>query len=391
MKTTTPLALASLLALAGPVAGGQPPFRVDDFEDLDVEAAPGLSWFALGDWLGGGPSDGKITPLKLRPGEGSRGALRIEGHLRPGGKTMYAGAWTALRSDGGFRDLTGYHGLRFRVRGTPGRYSAGVRRADGGKQANFMAPFAVTATWTQVDIAFGDLAVQAPSQMAFAPTGVGWLGFVARDDSPHDFTIDVDDVEIVPENPDPPVVHKLVLTDPHTLDRLSFVTVGRDGRGDGVYPRLPDARELQVAADPAEDRVWFRFVLQDAPPADFFGMNVALDVDGDPANGGAWWGQNKGFHYDRLLTAYLNRGAGYWQGYLGVTDSASVAAGQMGAISADVHVAVDRARKTLAIGVPRAALGLPPGGKVRLIGTVGSNMVYNDDVPEEGALDVTLK
>jgi len=277
-----------------------------------------------------------------------------------------------------------------------------VRRVDSKAAMNFMAGFEATAAWTTVEVRFGDLKAAMPPPpgtpaMAFAASGIGWLGITSGEGTPRDFALEIDDLELVPDAVRDAATaaratHKLKLTDPRSLDRLgrlAFATIGRDDRGDGVSPRLPDARELQIAVD-GDDRVWFRFVLQDRPPDDWFGMNVALDVDGDRDNGGAWWGQNKQFHYDRLVTAYLSRGAGYWQGFVGVADAAQVAAFTMDGRSSDVRVAVDPARHTLAVGVPRAALGIAAGGHVRLIGTVGSNFTFNDDVPAEGALEVDV-
>ncbi|HEY6174368.1 MAG TPA: CIA30 family protein [Kofleriaceae bacterium] len=396
------LAIAILAASAAPAAATAPSIRIDDFEDLDLEAAPGLSWTAIGDWLIGGTSSGAIAAVRPSAGNRSHGALRLDGHLRDGTKHPFAGVWTALRGDGVPCDLAGYSGLRLRVRGTPGRYQAGVRRMDGKASGNYMAPIEVTAAWTSAMVRFADLARSAPvlaqstpaaEPTAFAPRGITWLGITTGEESPRDFTLEIDDVELVAETPPDPGLsptQKLMLTDPRSLDRLAFTTIARDDRGDTVHPRLPDARELQLAVDPSDDRVWFRFVLQDPPPDGWFGLNVALDIDGDPDNGGAWWGQNKRFHYDRLITAYLGRGAGYWQGFVGVADAAQVASFSVAARSSDVRVAVDPARKTLAVGVPRVALGLAPGGRARLIGTVGSNLTFNDDVPAEGAIDVTI-
>jgi len=395
MGKTLPLGIALVLAI-GVAAAAEPPLRIDDFEDLDLEAMPGLSWIAIGDWLFGGASDGELAVVRPSPGNHSRGALRLTGHLRPGGKIVVAGAWTALREDGLPRDVTGYRGLRFRVRGTPGRYLAGLRRTERKTSANFLAPVTVTSAWTMVEVPFRDLEQVPPgrSTLSFAPTGIGWIGVTSGNDSPRDFQIEIDDVELVPEptasDPAAPwAMRKVKLTNPRELDRLTFVMLGRDEEGDTVSKRLPDARALELAVEP-DGRVWFRFTLQAPPPASWFGMNVALDVDGKPDNGAAWWGLNKSFHYDRLLTAYLSRGAGYWQGFVGVADAAQVADGRMAGISADVRVAVDPSRRTLAIGVPRSALGLAPGGRARLIGTVGSSMTFNDDLPNEGALEVVI-
>lgn len=390
------LGIAILVAgAASAAAATAPSIRIDDFEDLDLEAAPGLSWTTIGDWLIGGTSSAALAAVRPSAGNRSRGALRLDGHLRDGTKHPFAGVWTGLRGDGVPCDLAGYSGLRFRVRGTPGRYQAGVRRMDGKASGNYMAPIDVTAAWTSATVRFADLAQSPPAAepTAFAPRGVTYLGITTAEDSPHDFTLEIDDVELVTEAPPDSGVsptQKLMLTDPRSLDRLAFTTIARDDRGDTVHPRLPDARELQLAVDPSDDRVWFRFVLQDPPPDGWFGLNVALDIDGDPDNGGAWWGQNKHFHYDRLITAYLSRGAGYWQGFAGVADAAQIASFSVAARSSDVRVAVDPARRSLAVGVPRVSLGLAPGGRARLIGTVGSNFTFNDDVPAEGAIDVSI-
>jgi hypothetical protein len=137
--TTMRLALVTVLVAGESAGAAEPPIRIDDFEDLDLEAAPGLSWVALGDWLMGGTSSGSVATVKLPAGERSRGALRIEGKLgNP--ERAFAGAWTALRGDGTGADLTGYAAIRFRLRGTPGRYVVGLRRSDTKSGGNFMAP-----------------------------------------------------------------------------------------------------------------------------------------------------------------------------------------------------------------------------------------------------------
>src|SRR5689334_9868740 len=123
------LAIAALVitGLAGPAGAAAPSLRIDDFEDLDLEAAPGLSWIAIGDWQSGGASTATLAAVRPSAGNRSRGALRVEAHLRDGARTPFAGVWTALRGDGVPCDLTGYQAVRFRARGTPGRYQAGVR------------------------------------------------------------------------------------------------------------------------------------------------------------------------------------------------------------------------------------------------------------------------
>jgi len=160
-----------------------------------------------------------------------------------------------------------------------------------------------------------------------------------------------------------------------------------ESAGDASRGGLPDATALAWAPGRGET-VWFRVDLAAAPPDGWFGINVALDVDGDPANGMKWWGANSEFHFDRLITAFLNLGAGEWQGALGISDHEAVAKGQMASLTSDVQAAIDRRGNALLVGVP--AESLPMERSVRLIATVGSSMVNSDDLPNTGAALVTF-
>jgi hypothetical protein len=183
-------------------------------------------------------------------------------------------------------------------------------------------------------------------------------------------------------------VQKVQLADPAALAGLAWRSLAREPAGDGRQARLPDARELAWSLDERTGRVWFRVTLESDVPARWFGINVAVDGDGDPANGTAWWGSNAAFRFDRLLTAYLNLGNGYWQGAVGLADAAGVARGDMASLTDDVAVVVDRERRSLALGVTRRALD--EDGRLRLIATVGSSFIANDDLPDEGAVTLGL-
>src|SRR5581483_6065865 len=174
------------------------------------------------------------------------------------------------------------------------------------------------------------------------------------------------------------VMRKVRLVAPDSTASLSWTSVATDPQGDGLQKRLPDAKDLSYAIDSPNDRVWFRIVAYTPLPERWFGMSVAIDDDGNPDNGMAWWGTNK-IKFDRLVSAFLFEGDGYWQGYAGVSDSAAVARGNMNSISSDVTVSVDRARNAVLLGVPRAALG--PAAAIRVVGTIGSMLANNDDVP----------
>jgi hypothetical protein len=115
------------------------------------------------------------------------------------------------------------------------------------------------------------------------------------------------------------------------------------------------------------------------------GVNLALDVDGDPANGFAWWGTNSGFKFDRLVTVWCFRVPDGCQGYVGIADAAQAAAGTLVAGGADaLRVAMDSERRAFVVGVVRTRLGLD-ARPIRLVAAVGSALLYADDVPGQGA------
>ena len=112
---------------------------------------------------------------------------------------------------------------------------------------------------------------------------------------------------------EPATSRSLIPDDAAPLRRLPWRQLASDGEGDGRQG-LPDARALFVAPDPARSLAWFRIDLQDPPPPGWIGVNLAIDSDGDPADEPAWWGKNTAFHFDRLVTAWVFRVGGRYEG-----------------------------------------------------------------------------
>ena len=115
------------------------------------------------------------------------------------------------------------------------------------------------------------------------------------------------------------------------------------------------------------------------------GLNVALDVDGDPADGFAWWGANSAFKFDQLVTVWCFRVADGCEGFIGLADADQVASGTYVAGGGrSLRFAIDRGRRAFVVGIPRDSLRLK-NGDLRLVAAVGSALLFNDDVPGQGA------
>ncbi|HEY2942009.1 MAG TPA: CIA30 family protein [Vicinamibacteria bacterium] len=361
---------------------------VDDFEDGDRRAPSGLSWISIADDLMGGAS---IAELRVTaPGARSRHALRVTGDVAAGG---FAGAWVALDGHAQPMDVTDFEGIRLRIRGN-GPLQLGLR-AGPLPGVNYMAPVEAGADWTQVAVPLASLRAASQGAPAIDLRTARWLGISTASGRTGRFEFEIDDVELYTPRADAQLRVQSAPTfavrfEPSPASELPpgpWKELAQDPPDDGKQKRLPDATALAVCLDDAHDRVWFRIALAASLPTRWLGANLALDVDGDPNDGMAWWGTNTAFHFDRLVTVYgLETGSGY-EGTIGIADAADVQAGRMNGSGGErVLVVLDSAKPAFVIGIPRSALGTgPTTTPIRILAAVGSAFQHNDDVPNEGA------
>ena len=315
-------------------------------------------------------------------------------------------------------DLSAYRGVRFYARSKDATaFSAGIVRFPG-QIKRYAAPFEVRPEWTLVELPFEKFRVVNPPGATTVDTspldpkditsiGVGVApaaarAIRARHRSHGVLSVSAQTMRVgthacvvaafwaivsVAASGQTPM-RKLQLLPASPLASLSWVSLASDPKGDGLQPRLPDAKDLSYAIDSAGDLVWFSVTVYDPLPERWFGFSVTVDNDDRPDNGMTWWGTNK-IKFDRLASAFLFNADDYWQGYAGVGDSESIGRGNMTNLTGDVRVALDRERRAIFLGVPRSALG--PAPAVRVIATVGSMLVNNDDVPNEGVVTVRLR
>jgi len=387
-----PLAASIVLTLVVPPESGGRSWLFDDFESAGRVSAHALSWVVLGDDLLGG---GSSAVLETVPGgaNGSAHALRVTGTVAEG-QAAFTGVWAPLDGTGRPVDLGAFDALRFFVRGD-GSFRAGLRSGPSTGPANFMAPFTAGPDWKAVEIGFPALMATGPGSSGahWEPHEVHWLGFSTAPGAQGRFQLELDDVQLVSHRPGAaslpvaqpgtPRVIRVALAEPPAQG--AWRELARDPAGDGKRPSLPDAVAVSVRTDAPDGRVWFRVGLREAPPVPWLGLNLALDVDGDPANGTPWWGVNTGFRFDRLVSVWLFKAGDEYQGVAGTADAAAVAQGDFMAGGHDLRVAVDRQSPAFLVGVPRSVLGAG-AGVLRFVAAVGSALAHNDDLPDTGAV-----
>jgi pimeloyl-ACP methyl ester carboxylesterase len=166
-----------------------------------------------------------------------------------------------------------------------------------------------------------------------------------------------------------------------------WTVVGFDSKGDARDPSLADAATLSFRYDKQQDFLWFRVSLYSLPSEQVFGVNLVFDTGGNEADKLSWWGTNKAFKFDKLVTAWVTRGASGYEGTIGVGDTAGVKAKQFNnLLQNNLQIRVEG--DSIIIGVNRT--DITDKLKMKLIAAVGSNQEWNDDVPNAGSVAIDL-
>src|SRR5262245_65577214 len=89
--------------------------------------------------------------------------------------------------------------------------------------------------------------------------------------------------------------------------RTIWTVVAIDTKGDGRDPSLADAAQLSWRYDEPDDMLWFRVSLFGQLNANAFGVNIAVDTGATETQKTTWWGSNKDFAFDLLITAWVTK------------------------------------------------------------------------------------
>ena len=166
-----------------------------------------------------------------------------------------------------------------------------------------------------------------------------------------------------------------------------WTVLSADPLEDGRDASLADAAQLAYRYDKQQDLLWFRVALFNKPNQEAFGVNLVFDTGGDDASKMNWWGANKAFKFDRLVTAWVTRRGDRYQGTIGVGDAAGSRAKRFNNLSQD-NLQLRIEGDSIIIGVKRT--DITDKMKMNLIAAVGSNERWNDDIPGVDSVTIDL-
>jgi len=166
-----------------------------------------------------------------------------------------------------------------------------------------------------------------------------------------------------------------------------WTVIAFDPKGDGRDPSLADAAQLSYRYDKQQDFLWFRVSLYAKPNEESFGVNIVVDTGAEVAAKMSWWGANKDFKFDKLVTAWVTRGNAGYQGTIGVGDAAGAKIKQFNnLLQNNLQICVEG--DSILIGMKRT--DLTDKMKMNLIAAVGSDQQWNDDIPNTRSVTLDL-
>ena len=183
------------------------------------------------------------------------------------------------------------------------------------------------------------------------------------------------------------LVWLVIVSAPAIATAQIYTVLTFDAKGDGRDPSLADAAQLAYRYDKQQDFLWFRIALYGQPNEHAFGVNLVIDTGGDDSTRMNWWGANKNFRFDRLVTAWVTRNDKGFEGTIGVGDAAGVNAKQMNNLRQN-NLQIRVEGDSIVIGVKRT--DITDKLKMNLIAAVGSNEQWNDDLPNAGSATIDL-
>lgn len=177
---------------------------------------------------------------------------------------------------------------------------------------------------------------------------------------------------------------------PDRLRSMSWTGLAADSTGDGARGQAPDATALSYSRESTGDTVWFRIDLREAPDPTALGVNLVVDTDLDQGTGSPWWGAGTSFTFDRVATVWVMRARDTFWGTIGISGHVEALAADYTSMGAEnLALAEDEEERTLYVGV--AASELDDDGVMRLLVAVGSNTLWNDDIPDPVGVTLDLR
>jgi hypothetical protein len=167
----------------------------------------------------------------------------------------------------------------------------------------------------------------------------------------------------------------------------TWTRLATDPQGDELDNTLADGTGFYYYYDKANDSLWFRVDVSAASYSPSkFGVNIVYNVP-TTEMATTWYGnQNTDFSYNRVLTAWVQLSIkNTYYGVVGCGDAAGVQNNDINNLDTDnIKVKVNDKTSSYILGLKKTDFYAGSLDGITLIAAVGSNTIWNDDIPNTG-------
>lgn len=178
---------------------------------------------------------------------------------------------------------------------------------------------------------------------------------------------------------------------PQIIKNYEWKKLKDDKQDDGSSTESADGKAFYYFFDKESDVLWFRFDLYNQINIDSPAVSVSFDTDADQTNGINWYGANSNFKFERMASVgpLEKRGDKYF-GYNGITDEPGVKSQNwINVKKGNITLHFDIETNSYFLGVKRSDIETNLH-KFNVIGSVGQNALWNDDIGDEGYSTIDL-
>ena len=171
---------------------------------------------------------------------------------------------------------------------------------------------------------------------------------------------------------------------PDKVKSFAWNLLLEDVEGDGRSPSSSDGKAFSYFHDRQTDSIWFQLKTHNKISFLDPAISVSIDTDNNQTNGAPWYGTNRKFKVDIMLSAGpVRQGDGY-VGWNGITDAQGIrTATWMNVTKDNLTFYFDTKDNAYYLGMKRSDLGKNVS-TFNLIGSVGANSMWNDDIGKDG-------
>ena len=178
---------------------------------------------------------------------------------------------------------------------------------------------------------------------------------------------------------------------PENIKSFSWIKLLDDKSDDGDRKQSADGKEFYYFFDQKTDLLWFRFDLFNQINTENPAVSVAIDVDNDQNNGINWYGTNSKFKFEKMISVGpTKKQEDKFIGYNGITNQEGVREQNwINEKSGNIKFFFDKESNAYFIGVSRRDIDVNLK-KFNVIGSVGQNALWNDDIGDSGFATIEL-